>query len=368
MASFVICHPAALTFGTNRRHAATLQCGNRVTEGSMRKFVAALIACLLAACQRASALPQVRLADLQTLPPRTEADVVPLRVAVAAVISPQGTVESYQPLLDYLSAQLHRPVEIVQRRTYAEVNDLIERGEVDVAFVCTSAYLAGKNDFGMELLAAPQVNGAAAYHSALIVPNDSPAQSMADLRGTVFAFTDPMSTSGRIYPTFLVHQLGSTPSRFFARTFFTYSHDDAIRAVAGGVADGASVDSLVLDFALKRQPDLFDEPLKASKGSSNLAKRLRVIHVSPPFGMPPVVVNPSIRPQLRAELEAILLEMHEDPAGLSALQALGYDRFVQVSDEDYRSAEEVESQVILSEVELSNGVRDPSAARGEGNP
>jgi phosphonate transport system substrate-binding protein len=330
-----------------------------------------LLGALLAACASQSAVPVagfVDLDNLQPLPTSAEQDVRPLRVAIAAVISPQGSAESYAPLLDYLSDKLNRPVERVQRRTYAEVNELLRTGEVDLAFVCTSSYLLGKREFGLELLAAPQVNGETTYRASLIVPADSADVRIEDLRGKVFAFTDPNSFTGRVYPTYLLQQIGETPEGFFARTFFTYSHDDAIRAVANGVADGASVDSLVLDFALKRQPDLFDEPLKASKGSSNLAKRLRVIHVSPPFGMPPVVVNPSIRPQLRAELEAILLEMHEDPAGLSALQALGYDRFVQVSDEDYRSAEEVESQVILSEVELSNGVRDPSAARGEGNP
>lgn len=147
---------------------------------------------------------------------------------------PKGTVESYQSLLDYLSAQLHRPVESVQRRTYAEVNDLVESGDVDVAFVCTSAYIAGYDRFGMELLAAPQVNGETVYYSLLIVPVDSPAQTLADLRGKVFAFTDPMSNTGRMYPTFLVNQLGNTPEEFFTRTFFTYSHDDAIRAVADG--------------------------------------------------------------------------------------------------------------------------------------
>jgi len=250
----------------------------------MRALAIVLIAWLVAGCQPGAALPIVRLAKLQPLPPQAEAGVTPLRLAVAAVISPQGTVESYQRLLTYLSRQLHRPVEIVQRRTYAEVNDLIERGEVDVAFVCTSAYLAGKDDFGMELLAAPQVNGEAAYHSVLLVPRDSPAQTMADLRGRVFAFTDPMSNSGRIYPTYLVQQLGSTPARFFARTFFTYSHDDAIRAVADGLADGAAVDSLVYRFALQRDP--------------TLGEQVRVIHTSPAFGIPPVVVRPETRPTI----------------------------------------------------------------------
>jgi ABC-type phosphate/phosphonate transport system substrate-binding protein len=45
-------------------------------------------------------------------------------------------------MLDYLSAKLERPVELVQRRTYTEVNDLIAKEGVDVAFVCTSVYVA----------------------------------------------------------------------------------------------------------------------------------------------------------------------------------------------------------------------------------
>jgi phosphonate transport system substrate-binding protein len=90
-------------------------------------------------------------------------------VAVAAVISPQGTVESYSALMDYLSEKTGRPVEMVQRRTYLEVNDLVERGEVDMAFVCTSAYISGQDQFGMQLLVAPQVNNETVYHSYLIV-------------------------------------------------------------------------------------------------------------------------------------------------------------------------------------------------------
>ena len=213
----------------------------------MKKLLLLLIL-VLTAC---SALPQteitgnVDLNNLQPLPTPEGHEAIPLRVAVAAVISPEGTVQSYSPLLAYLEEKLNRPIELVQRRTYLEVNDLIEHGEVDVAFVCTSAYVQGHDTFGMELLVAPQVNGETTYNSLLIVPVSSAAKSMEDLRGKVFAFTDPISLSGRVYPTYLVHQLGFTPEEFFSRTFFTYSHDEAIRAVASGVADGAAVDSLV---------------------------------------------------------------------------------------------------------------------------
>jgi phosphonate transport system substrate-binding protein len=250
---------------------------------------------------------------------------------VAALISPRGTISSYQPLLDYLGEKLKRPVELVQRRTYAETNLLVKNGEVDLAFVCTSAYITGHKEFDMQLLVAPQVTGLTTYNSLLIVPTDSLARSIKDLRGKVFAFTDPISNSGRVYPTYLVQQLGSTPQEFFARTFFTYNHDDALRAVASGLADGAAIDSMVYAYGLERDP--------------SLAKQVRVIHTSPPFGIPPVVVGPKIQPQLKALLIESLLGMNSDPRGQLALRQLGVDAFVPIEDNAYNSARELLEQV-----------------------
>jgi len=290
------------------------------------KKISLLLILVLTSC---SAIPQteivgkVDLNNLQPLPTPEGYDAVPLRVAVAAVISPKGTVESYSPFLSYLEKKLNRPIKLVQRRTYLEINDLIEHGEVDIAFVCTSAYIQGHDSFGMELLVAPQVDGKTTYNSLLIVPADSQAKSMKDLRGKVFAFTDPISLSGRVYPTYLVQQLGFPPEEFFARTIFTYSHDEAIRAVASGVADGAAVDSLVYDYALARDP--------------SLAEKVKVIQRSPDFGIPPVVVSPFTRPQVKAELQALLLEMANDPTARDALTSIGVERFVLIDDSVYDS-------------------------------
>ncbi len=284
-----------------------------------------ILALVLSACVAAPDTEVAGYVDLSRREPLPQptGEARPLRVAVAAVISPRGTVESYSPLLDYLSKNLGRPVELVQRRTYAEINDLVERGEVDLAFVCTSAYIAGNDKFGMELLAAPQVNGETIYHSYLIVPADSKVQSMADLKGKVFAFTDPMSLSGRMYPTYLIQQLGTTPEEFFARTFFTYSHDEAIYAVANKLADGAAVDSLIYDFVVARDPSLKD--------------RLHIIHISPAFGIPPVVINPNLRPQVKAGLRDLLFAMDESEEGRRALESIGVDRFVPIEDSAYDS-------------------------------
>lgn len=298
-----------------------------------------LLALIVVSC---SALPETEIAgnvdlnNLQPLPTPDGHSAVPLRIAVAAVISPEGTVQSYSPLLQYLEEKLNRPVELIQRKTYLEVNDLIEHGEVDVAFVCTSAYVEGHDTFGMELLAVPQVNGETVYNSVLLVPTSSAAQSMLDMRGKVFAFTDPISLSGRVYPTYLVHELGFTPEEFFARTFFTYSHDEAIRAVASGVADGAAVDSLVYEFAIARDPSLKD--------------KIRVIHRSPDFGSPPVVISPFTRPQVKADIQALLFAMSNDPNAKYALESIGAESFVMIDDSAYDGVRELLGIIPIPEI------------------
>lgn len=288
-----------------------------------RLVVGICILMLVTACTPAqsSVLPYIDLSVRTPLPVAAPGEIAHLRVGVAAILSPQGTVESYGALADYLAQNLGRPVDLLQRRTYAELNRMVEADEVDLAFICTNAYVVGNEQFGMELLLAPEIEGESVYRSVLIVPATSTADSMADLRGTVFAFTDPMSFTGRIYPVYLLQEIGETPERFFQRTFFTYSHDRAIEAVADGVADGAAVDSLVLDFSLQRNPDL--------------ANRIRIVHTSEPFGIPPVVVPPTLPPRLKIQLNDLLLTMHEKAEGRSVLRELGIDRFVAIDNAAY---------------------------------
>lgn len=286
----------------------------------------------LTACQRASEpLPYVDFNQRVPIrqPQRTE--VIPLRVGIAAVLSPQSSAEAYQALIDYLAHRLGRPVEMVQRRDYAAMNAAIARGEVDIAFVCTWAYVIGRREHGFSLLAVPVVNGKPTYQSWVIVRADLPIQTMADLRNRTFAFVDPLSNTGYLYPRYLVYQLGETPESFFRRTFFTYGHDRAIHAVAHGLADGAAVDSLVFQFLLEREPEL--------------AEKVRVIARSPEFGAPPVVAAPTLSPNLRAELQDLLLNAHRDPEGIKALQAIGVERFVAGEDAWYDEVRRLEAAI-----------------------
>jgi phosphonate transport system substrate-binding protein len=260
-------------------------------------------------------------------PPSTGTLTSTLRLAVAPVLSARVTSALYQQLADYLSARLRRPVELVQGKTYAEINDLVKTGDITVALVCTNPYLQGRDDFGMELLAVPEVHGEVVYYALLIVSQNSQASSLRDLRGTSFAFSDPLSNTGRLAPTYQVARLGTSPDAFFGHTIFTYSHDSSVRAVADGVVNGASVDSLVYDYLAATEPELI--------------ARVKVIDRWGPFGINPLVVNPHLDEYTKSELRRVFLQMSEDPEGKPILAALEIDRFVVPDDSLYDSVREM---------------------------
>jgi phosphonate transport system substrate-binding protein len=56
-----------------------------------------------------------------------------MRVAIAAMISPAQTFVHYRRLVEVLGEVMQTPLELVQRKTYREVNQLLAEGEVEVA-------------------------------------------------------------------------------------------------------------------------------------------------------------------------------------------------------------------------------------------
>lgn len=248
---------------------------------------------------------------------------LPIRVAVAPVISPEKSLVMYQWFVDYLAAVLGQEAVLLQRQSNAEVNDLIRHGGCDAAFICTYPFVQAERDFGAQLLVLPQINGKITYQSFIIVPGTSKAVSLLSLRGKRFGSSDILSNSGWLFPAVWLLEKGENPESFFHEHVLTGSHDRSVMAVATQYVDGAAVDSLIYELMVKEDPSLLT--------------KTRIIMKSPEFGIPPVVVHPKIDPALKASILNVLINMHKTPAGKVALTKLGIDRFVIPDDKLYDS-------------------------------
>jgi len=255
-----------------------------------------------------------------------------IRVGVAAMISPKETARYYTDMVMYVGEKTGRKIEIVQKENYAEMDSLLERKEVDLAFLCSGPYVKNRDKFGAELLVAPQSYGQPFYYAYIIVHKDSPIKSLEELKGKKFAFTDPKSNTGKLVPTFMIaKKFNETPERFFSDVMYSKSHDKSIELVAKKLTDGASIDSLIYDYSAKKNPVF--------------TRLTKIIEKSPPYGIPPVVVNKSVDSKLKESVKNAFLNMHNDPKGRAILQGIMVDKFIVPKDSDYDSVREMEKFV-----------------------
>lgn len=269
--------------------------------------------------------------------PDIKYDDISIKVAIASVISPKESYTYYEDLIKYISRKIDGPVKIVQRRNYSEVNLLLKDNQIDFAFICSGAYIDGSGS-GIRLLVAPVMNKRTVYNSYIIVPVNRSYNNISDLRNKRFAFTDPLSNTGKLYPEYLLYLMNETPESFFGEDvsgrknyFFTYSHDNSIIAVAEELADGAAVDSLVYDYMRQTKPEIISQT--------------RIIEISPPFGIPPVVVSKDIDPFLEQRLKDIFLNMDKDEEGQAILSKIIVDRFVSINDSAYDTIRDMRKPV-----------------------
>ncbi len=214
-------------------------------------------------------------------------------------------------LLDLLQAYLESAtglaVELVTRRTYQEISALLISSQLDGAWICSPPFLTYQAE--LELLAVPVWNGKPLYRSYLIADAHREASSIDDLAGDIHAFSDPDSNSGYVATAAELAAKGVKPERFFRQVFFTYGHENVVRAVASGLAQSGSVDGYVYEVLKEVEPDL--------------TSATRVVRPSPWFGFPPIA-GPlaAVGTDKRDRLRNALLTMHSDGEGRKLLKAL----------------------------------------------
>lgn len=304
-------------------HRAANQC---VCIGWIRYLMgcALLIACfLLTGCEADIRAVTVDFSKRATIlqPAIHEASPNTLRVAVASITSPKQTMSFYHELLRHFGEKMEQNIILVQRKTYAEVNQLLGRGDIDLAFICSGPYAVAKSRYQLIPIAVPLVRDKETYRSYLIVNRDSPISNFEALRGRTFAFSDPESNTGFLVPNYILNCIGEEADDFFSKTIYTYSHDNSIMAVARRLVDGAFVHEQIWEYFRRQYPQF--------------TSQTRVIFRSEPFGNPPVVASSHLPAETIERIRESLYNLHLDPHGKSILDHLMIERFVPVKEDLY---------------------------------
>jgi phosphonate transport system substrate-binding protein len=231
-----------------------------------------------------------------------------------------------------LGATVEAAVQLVVTPDYDKLLEGVLLGGVDVAWMAPLGQLRALDE-GALLAAVSERAGALGYRSALLVRDDSPWRSAADLAGARAAWSDPRSASGHLFPRLHLEAAGLDPRELGGEAFLG-SPSQAAEAVASGRAD---LCACFVTHAAAAPARALDEVRRTLGAAATSLRVLDVTSAIPPDGM---VLGAPLDGWWQSRLRDALLGLDRRPGGPAAIAALlQADRLAAVTDEAKRLLE-----------------------------
>ena len=262
-----------------------------------------------------------------------------LRVGVVPSEDESGVSERMEQFTEQLGDALNLDTEVFMGTDYNAVIEAMRTGNIDIAFFGPFAYVLANERSGAEVFAiGGKSEDDITYTSAIIVPKDSTAKTLSDLKGTDFLFVDPASTSGHIFPRAkVIEELGVTNDEVeeqFKSVSFSGSHDASILAIVNGQADGAAVATDVMETMIDQGVVSEDD--------------FTIIAQSDPIPRGPDAYRGDLPDDLKEAIQTFYYEYEDD----KFFEERGISGFYPVNDEAFDVVRETAERLGMSPEEL----------------
>jgi phosphonate transport system substrate-binding protein len=226
------------------------------------------------------------------------------------------TAQYWNPILTYVSRKSGVPVELKLAKTTKEGNAIAERGEYD--FLYTNHFFTPERDrLGYKVIARPAGPG---IKSQIVVPQDSPVQTLHDLNGKEVAFVTPDGFTGYWLPLDALLK-----AKVNVKVVFTGNQEASSAQLKVNKVAAAGVNSTIMQRYARRE-----------------AFEYRSLWTSEIYQDLCIMANPKVPAAQAAAVRDAFVGMAKDPEGRKILEAgaellksnaeLG---FVAASNKDY---------------------------------
>lgn len=203
----------------------------------------------------------------------------------------QAMIESSKQVLDDLQAKIGMPVVPFVATDYNGIIEALRSGKLDVAYLGPFSYVLATTVADVEAfsVAVTKKTGQSAYKSVILA------------RKETFAFVDPSSASGHLFPKAGLEQAGFAPDSLFKRVIFSGSHDASILAVENKKVDAAAVADRIFASAVAKGVVKQDD--------------FEIVWSSKPIPESPMVWRKALDPELKKKIAAALASIKDVPWG-----------------------------------------------------
>lgn len=223
------------------------------------------------------------------------ADPEVLRYAVLPADRPAVVQQAHQPILEMLKKETGKEIHFQTGNDYAAIIQGLVAGKFDIAALGALSYVQAKQQGAQITVVAVRVDEKGeepGYQSYGITRVGSPIKALADFRGKKICFVDRSSTSGYLYPSAALLDIGIDPEKDTVPSFKGH-HDAVVLAVANQQCDAG--------FAIDR---LIDHPLTEDRRLQ--ADQITTVWKSETVLGPSLVIANHLAPELRQRLTTAL--------------------------------------------------------------
>jgi len=230
---------------------------------------------------------------------------------VIPVESSDNVIERFDNLAHYLEKRLGVPIELKTATDYAGVIAAMQFKHLDFAYFGPKSYVeAAKRANAEAFVIELSRDGARGYYGTIITKKGSGLKTMQDLKGKIWAFTDPNSTSGTLVPTvYFYKELKIDPHKYFSRVIYSGSHEASMLAVKNGKVDAASTNDIDMARGAGKRWNEKDD--------------FEIIWKSPLIPASPMAYRKDLPASLKKALKDAFVA-YNDPVGLDKLKLKGY--------------------------------------------
>lgn len=223
-----------------------------------------------------------------------------LKFGFTPVLSEAEMRAEFEPLMTYLSEAIGQKVVLYIAKNYGDLRTQMEAGTVDIGSFSPFAYVDAARGGKIRIIAQSILDGSATYRGLIVARKDSGLKAVADLEGKRFAFVDPKSASGYVYPRAMLIEKGVTPEKFFKETIFAGGHDKVIAAVIEGKADAGAI---------------YDGALGVAKAKGVATDQLTVLSSTDPIPHDAIAVRVGLDGTLSIKIRTALVDLDKSEAG-----------------------------------------------------
>lgn len=278
----------------------------------MGKRVVMLLAVTLLATLAASSL--AAFAQGMERPSRLVLGMVPSREAGRMILN-------LDPIAQMLEERIGIPTTATVTTSPTSLIGAMRTRRVDIGIFGPFALVLAEEQAGAVVILNSTRRGADHYRAQFVVRADSGIQSLADLKGKVWAYPSPTSTSGYLFPYVTLAEAGVDPAKDVTGINVT-AHDAAVLAVYNGDADFATTFEDARNDILKEKPDALD--------------KLKILAYTEPIPNDGVVVRKELHPDLIRQIQQALIDIASTDEGRRLLDELyNVTGFVPATSERY---------------------------------